>query len=161
MNSIDAPGAEASPSTRNDRPAQAAFLASATAWILTVGGVLGTAAAFALMLDRIALLKDPALIPSCSISALLSCGSVMTSPQAEAVGFPNPLIGVAAFPVVTTVGVIALTGGAVPRWVWQGLQLGATAGLVFVHWLISQSLYSIGALCPYCMIVWIVTITMF
>lgn len=31
-------------------------------------------------------------------------------------------------------------------------------GLVFVHWLIGQSLYRIGALCPYCMAVWVATI---
>ena len=29
---------------------------------------------------------------------------------------------------------------------------------MFVHWLIFQSLYRIGALCPYCMVVWAVTI---
>jgi hypothetical protein len=44
-----------------------AFLARATAWVLTIGGLVGTAAAFALILDRIALLKDPAFVPSCSI----------------------------------------------------------------------------------------------
>lgn len=27
-----------------------------------------------------------------------------------------------------------------------------------MHWLIFQSLYRIGALCPYCMVVWSVTI---
>jgi len=31
---------------------------------------------------------------------------------------------------------------------------------VFVHWLIFQSLYRIGALCPYCMVVWAVTISL-
>jgi hypothetical protein len=31
---------------------------------------------------------------------------------------------------------------------------------VFVHWLIFQSLYRIGALCPYCMVVWVVTIAL-
>jgi hypothetical protein len=30
-----------------------------------------------------------------------------------------------------------------------------------VHWLIYQSLYVIGALCPYCMVVWSVTIPLF
>ena len=139
----------------------AAFLARATAWVLTAGGVLGTAAAFALVLDRIALLEDPEFVPSCSISPLFSCGSVMTSPQAELFGFPNPLIGLVAFPILTTVGVVALAGGTVPRFVWLGLQAGTFAGLVFVHWLIAASLYSIGSLCPYCMAVWVVTITAF
>ncbi len=30
--------------------------------------------------------------------------------------------------------------------------------MVFIGWLIFQSLYRIGALCPYCMVVWAVTI---
>ena len=32
---------------------------------------------------------------------------------------------------------------------------------MFVHWLIFQSLYRIHALCPYCMVVWAVTIPIF
>lgn len=36
-----------------------------------------------------------------------------------------------------------------------------TFAVVFVHWLIYQSLYVIGALCPYCMIVWVVTLPIF
>jgi uncharacterized membrane protein len=30
-----------------------------------------------------------------------------------------------------------------------------------VHWLIVQSLYVIGALCPYCMVVWVCTVVIF
>jgi len=30
-----------------------------------------------------------------------------------------------------------------------------------VHWLIFQSLYRINALCPYCMVVWSITIPLF
>ena len=53
------------------------------------------------------------------------------------------------------------TGASLPRWFWVGLQVGVTLGVVFVHWLIYQSLYRIGALCPYCMVVWAVTIPIF
>ncbi|WP_433273432.1 vitamin K epoxide reductase family protein [Pseudonocardia xinjiangensis] len=137
------------------------LLGRATGWVLAVGGAVGAVAALALILDRIALLKDPAYVPSCSISPLLSCGPVMASPQAELLGFPNPLIGLVAFPVVATTGVVVLTGAALPRWYWLALQGGATAGVVFVHWLIAASLYRIGALCPYCMAVWVVTIATF
>ncbi|MFF0110093.1 vitamin K epoxide reductase family protein [Streptomyces hirsutus] len=131
------------------------------AWVLTVGGAIGFLAAFTLTVEKIALLKDPSYSPSCSINPVLSCGSVMNTPQAEVFGFPNPLLGIAGFAVVTTVGVVLLTGAVLPRWLWWGLQAGVVCGLVFVHWLIFQSLYRIGALCPYCMIVWAVMIPVF
>ncbi|MHA6626594.1 vitamin K epoxide reductase family protein [Pseudonocardia sichuanensis] len=140
---------------------RAPLVTRAIGWILTGAGGIGTLAAFALILDRIALLEDPAHVPSCSINPLLSCGPVMDSPQAEVFGFPNPLIGLVAFPVVATTGIVVLAGVALPRWYWLGMQAGTTAGVVFVHWLIAQSLYRIGALCPYCIAVWIVTITAF
>ena len=82
----------------------------------------------------------------------------MSTPQSEVFGFPNPILGVAGFAVVTTIGVVMSTGASLPRWFWVGLQVGVTFGVVFVHWLIYQSLYRIGALCPYCMVVWAVTI---
>ncbi|ASR36095.1 vitamin K epoxide reductase [Prauserella marina] len=132
-----------------------------TAWVLAVGGLVGFAASFVLLLERIALLENPFYQPSCSIDATLSCGSVMQSAQAAAFGFPNPVIGVGAFPVVTTIGVALLAGARLPRWFWLGLQVGTLFGVGFIHWLIAQSLYDIGALCPYCMIVWAVMIPIF
>ncbi len=32
---------------------------------------------------------------------------------------------------------------------------------MFVHWLIHQSLFGLGRLCPYCAVVWVVTIALF
>ncbi|WP_460653508.1 vitamin K epoxide reductase family protein [Kribbella endophytica] len=130
-------------------------------WLLLVGGAIGLTAALVLTVEKIALLRDPAYVPSCSISPILSCGSVMTKPQAEAFGFPNPLLGIAGFAVVMTVGAALLAGASFRRWFWVGLQVGATFGVVFVHWLIFQSLYRIQALCPYCMAVWAVTVPIF
>ncbi|KAA6203275.1 Vitamin K epoxide reductase [Streptomyces sp. JS01] len=131
------------------------------ALVLTVGGAIGLIAAFALTVEKIALLKDPSYKPSCSINPVLSCGSVMTTEQAEAFGFPNPLLGIAGFAVVTALGVVLLTGALLPRWMWLSMQAGVTFGVVFVHWLIFQSLYRIDALCPYCMAVWAVMIPIF
>ncbi|MDY6999546.1 MAG: vitamin K epoxide reductase family protein, partial [Actinomycetota bacterium] len=85
-------------------------------------------------------------------------GSVMITPQASLFGFPNPLIGIVSFSVVLVTGVLAVAGVRLPRWYWAALAVGTLAGTVFVHWLIFQSLYRIGALCPYCMVVWAVTI---
>ncbi|WP_371812766.1 vitamin K epoxide reductase family protein [Saccharopolyspora sp. ASAGF58] len=130
-------------------------------WLYVVGGVIGFAGSFALTLEKLQKLANPGYVPTCSINPIISCGSVMDSAQAAVFGFPNPLIGVASFPVVVAAGVVVLAGFRPPRWFWLGMQLGATLAVAFIHWLVVQSLYEIGALCPYCMIVWIVTIPLF
>lgn len=100
-------------------------------------------------------------MPMCSLNAVFSCGSVMTTPQASAFGIPNPLIGMVGFAVVLTTGMALLAGAHFRRWYWIGLQLGVTFAIVFVHWLIVQSLFRIEALCLYCMGVWVVTAILF
>ncbi len=130
---------------------------SSALWVL-IAGVVGLAAALTLTIEKIEILINPDYVPSCSINPVLSCGSVMITPQATAFGFPNPLIGIVSFTVVLVTGVLALAKVALPRWYWAGLAAGTLLGAAFVHWLIFQSLYRIGALCPYCMVVWAVTI---
>ncbi|MDO0977473.1 vitamin K epoxide reductase family protein [Mycolicibacterium frederiksbergense] len=123
-----------------------------------VAGVLGLAAAATLTVEKIEILIDPSYIPSCSLNPVLSCGSVMTTPQASVFGFPNSLLGIIAFTVVLVTGVLTVARVDLPRWYWAALAVGTGLGVVFVHWLIFQSLYRIGALCPYCMVVWAVTV---
>lgn len=129
--------------------------------LLVVLGFIGFFAAADLSIEKVQLLKNPDYQPTCNISPILSCGSVMSTPQAEAFGFPNPFIGVASFAIVVTVGMGLLAGAQYKRWFWLGLQAGTTFGVIFVHWLIYQSVFTIGALCPYCMVVWSVTIPLF
>lgn len=133
----------------------------ASAWWVLIAGVIGLLAAADLLVEKIAMLKNPEYVPTCSINPVLACGSVITTPQAEVFGPPNPLYGVIAFTLVVVTGVLALTRVPLPRWYWVGLMIGTGLGVVFVHWLIFESLYEIGALCPYCMVVWSVTVPLF
>jgi uncharacterized membrane protein len=128
------------------------------AWVLLIGGLAGWLASVTLTIERFKLFTDPDYTPSCSINPILSCGNVMSTAQAAKFGFPNPIIGIVAFSVVVTLAVLAVAGVRFPRWIWGGLWLGTVIGTVFVCWLIFQSLYRIGALCPYCMVVWAVTV---
>jgi uncharacterized membrane protein len=152
-----APDTVASTAAPAGRTAGVAVPKPSAVWIL-IAGVVGLVAAATLTIEKIELLIDPSYTPSCSLNPVLSCGSVMVTPQAALFGFPNPLIGIAAFTVVTVTGVLAVADVRLPRWYWSGLTVGTLLGAVFVHWLIFQSLYRIGALCPYCMVVWAVTI---
>ena len=130
----------------------------ASAWWILTAGVIGLLAAADLLVEKIEMLKDPSYVPTCSINPVLACGSVVNTPQASVFGPPNPIFGVVAFSVVVVTGVLALAKVTLPRWYWVGLMIGTGLGVVFVHWLIYQSLYEIGALCPYCMVVWSVTV---
>lgn len=145
-----------------ERPmADAGRVDRALALLLMFGGLIAFAAAFVLAVERVALLADPEYTPSCSLNPVLSCGSVMQTAQAEVFGFPNPFLGVAGFPVVAATGAALVAGARVARWYWLGLQVGVTLGMLFVGWLIFQSLYRIEALCPYCMVVWAVMLPVF
>ncbi|WP_395297328.1 vitamin K epoxide reductase family protein [Kitasatospora hibisci] len=156
------------PTTVNPRrPASAGDRADATAapgatigasrvfsLLLLLGALLGLAASAVLTFDKLRILENPSYIPSCNLNPVISCGSVMRTEQAEVFGFPNPLLGLAAFGALAAIGAGLLAGAAFRRWFWWGLQAGTVLGVVFVHWLIDQALYDIGALCPYCMVVW-------
>lgn len=130
-------------------------------WLLVGGGSLGLLSAIILTIEKVHLLKNPSASLSCDLNPIIACGSVINTPQASAFGFPNPLIGIAGFAIVLTIGMAMLAGARFKRWFWLGLQFGTIFGVAFVTWLQYQSIYSIGALCPYCMVVWSVTIPIF
>lgn len=132
-----------------------------TAWILVVGGIIGIFASIELIIQKISVLSDPTFVPNCDINPVLSCGSVISTEQASLFGFPNPVLGVIGFTVVIMFGALLFAGVELPRSMWLGLNFGALAGMIFVIWLVSQSLYVIGALCPWCMVVWAITIPIF
>lgn len=131
------------------------------AWSLLLFGLLGWWASFSLTLDKLKVLGNPDAALGCDISPFISCKSVMASSQAALFGFPNPLIGVAAFVVPTVLGAALLAGASFRRWFWLGALLGHTLGFVFVIWLFTQAVYDIGALCPWCMVAWTGMIPLF
>ena len=132
-----------------------------SAWWVLTAGVIGLLSSATLLVEKIEMLKDPTFVPSCSINPVLACGSVINTPQASVFGPPNPLFGVIGFTVVVVTGVLAVAKVGLPRWYWVGLTTGTALAVVFVHWLIFETVYRIGALCPYCMVVWTVTVPLF
>lgn len=128
---------------------------------LILAGALGFGAAFALTLDKIALLENPDAQLSCNFSVLIGCSTNLSSWQGELFGFPNPLIGVAGWSIVITIGAAILAGARFARWFWIGMNLGLAAAMAFIVFLIVQSIYVLDVLCPWCMVTWAVTIPAF
>jgi uncharacterized membrane protein len=137
-------------------------LGRALPWLLVVCGTIGLLCSLIIMYDKVLLLEDPSFKPACDLNPVVSCGSVMQSDQSSAFGFPNPFLGIIGFSVVIATGMAVLAGATkLKRWYWLGLQAGTVFGVGFVHWLFFQSVYRLNALCPYCMVVWVMTITLF
>lgn len=134
---------------------------AALAISLIVLGAIGFLAAFVLTLEKFTQLENPAAQLSCNINPLIGCGKNLSSWQGSVLGFPNPLIGVAGWTAVIAVGVGILAGARFSRWFWVIFNLGVLGAMVFIVFLITESLYSLFVLCPYCMVTWVVTIPTF
>lgn len=133
----------------------------AMALTLMITGAVGWWGAMALIIERVRSLADPAYEIACDVNPLLSCGSVMVTPQASLFGFPNPLLGVTGFVAPMAVGLALLAGARFDRWFWALFLGGVSVAFVFVLWLFQQSVFVIGVLCPYCMVVWAAAIPLF
>jgi uncharacterized membrane protein len=131
--------------------------------LLVIGGVLGFLAAFELTIDKFQALEHPASVHhlNCDVSVVVQCSVNLGSAQGSAFGFPNPVIGLAGYFTVLVVGVAILAGAQFARWFWLLFNLGLTFAIAFVIWLIGQSIFVLGTLCPWCMVVWVVTIPLF
>lgn len=130
------------------------------AWLMLAGAV-GWWAAFSLTMERFHLLSDPGAIASCDFSVLVQCTANLESWQGSVFGFPNPILGLAGWVAPIVVGAAILAGARFARWFWLLFAAGMTFAFGFVIWLIIQSIFVLGTLCPWCMVTWVVTIPTF
>lgn len=128
----------------------------ALAWV--VFGFIALVASFMLTNDRIRLLENPEVELACDLSPFVACGPVMESNAGAVFGFPNPILGLVCFTIMVTSGMALFAGARLRPWFWVGMQLGLTFAGAFITWLQTQSLWVIGALCLWCMVVWACTI---
>ncbi|WP_251449873.1 vitamin K epoxide reductase family protein [Microbacterium sp. Marseille-Q6648] len=134
--------------------------AALAVWLI-IAGAVGWWAAFSLTMERFHLLQDPDAIASCDFSVLVQCTKNLEAWQGSVFGFPNPVIGLAGWVAPIVVGMAILAGARFARWFWWLFAAGMTFAFGFVLWLISQSIYVLGTLCPWCMVTWAVTIPTF
>jgi len=133
----------------------------ALAIVLIAGGLLGLLASFALTMDDINLLKNPDSALTCNLNAVVNCGKNIESWQGSIFGFPNPILGLMMFPAPVVVGFALVAGARFAAWFWWVFNAGLLFAISFVYWLAFQSIFDIGTLCPWCSLVYLVTIPMF
>lgn len=129
-------------------------------WI--VAGALGWLVSFLLYLEYIGQLTESDPIVSCSFGVVVTCGPNLLSPAGNLLGFTNAIIGITMFAGPIYAGVSALAAPAGLRaWYWRVYGLFVLGGFVLVHVFAWRSVFEFGTLCPWCMVVWLVTIPVF
>ncbi|MDU0348155.1 vitamin K epoxide reductase family protein [Actinomyces sp. MRS3W] len=127
--------------------------------LLVIGSLIGIGACWELLLSQLAQLRQPDAQLVCDVSPLVSCGDSLNVWQGNLLaGTPNSFIGAMAFAVLLLVGLLLASGQMLPRWVWRGLVAGTVVGVVFVAWFLVVSVTTFGKLCPFCTLIWAVTI---
>jgi uncharacterized membrane protein len=131
------------------------------AYIIIVCGLLGTYAAFTLLLNRIEYFKNLDFVPPCSINVWLDCGIVMKSKWASLFGFPNAIIGLITYPLATLTGLMILLNKNNNKYLMLGCTALAGLGFITNIILLYISSYLIGSLCPWCILAGVCTSNIF
>jgi uncharacterized membrane protein len=129
--------------------------------VLLFASLFALLAAFQLSVDKLHILENPEAGLSCSINAVLNCASVMKTPQASLLGFPNSFLGLMAYPVFVFVAISLLGGGRFAKNIWRLLFAGAFSAALFAWWLYYDSVYVIQILCPWCLLTTTMTTIIF
>ena len=129
-------------------------------WIIVA--VLGGVVSFLLYLEYIGQLRGTDPLISCAISPIVTCGPNLLSPGGNLLGFSNSIIGVVLFcgPLYAAMSSFAAPGG-LRAWYWRVYFAFVAGAFLFVHFLAYRSVFEYGSLCPWCMVVWLVTIPLF
>lgn len=119
---------------------------------MMVASAIGVVSGSITIVDKIALLKDPAAGSFCDISSTLGCSPVLLAWQSSVLGPPNALLGVVMFAVLGTAGAVWATGGRLVAG-FNNAMLGLSVFFAaFLTWYMFEVAYSIGSLCPFCTI---------
>ncbi|CAM2857573.1 vitamin K epoxide reductase family protein [Actinomyces slackii] len=126
--------------------------------LLLICSAIGGLACWQLIRSQIQLLKEPLADLTCDLNPLVACGDTLNVWQGNLLGVPNSFVGAMAFAALAAIGALLLSGVRLPRWIWWALSAGCAGGIAFVAWFLTISVVTFAKLCPYCMVIWAVTI---
>lgn len=129
-------------------------------WIVTAA--VSWTVSFLLYREYVGQLSDAPPMLSCNISPFITCGPNLLAPAGNLLGFTNAILGMTLFlgPIFASVGALASPGG-MRAWYWRLFAVFVLGGYVLVHVFAYRSIFEFGSLCPWCLIVWLMTIPLF
>lgn len=121
-------------------------------WYLlaSFGALVGVAAAFLQTLDKLELLKNPNAVLSCNLSSTFSCTNILNSWQSSVFGFPNSIMCLIFFVFFFAIAIAGLWGSNLSKGIRLLTQVLALFMTAFGLWYMTEAIYSVGAVCIYC-----------
>jgi uncharacterized membrane protein len=130
-------------------------------YIVLICGLLGSYAAFSLILSKIQIYKNPSYVPPCNVNVWLDCGRVMRTKWSELFGFPNMIIGLMTYPLAFLSGLAMITNEKNSKFLSRFFVLVSGMGMLMNITLLYISAYLISALCPWCILAGVATSNVF
>lgn len=132
-------------------------LRKAFPYLISVLAVIGLVTSLILSYDTLSIARNPNYIPSCNLNPIISCGSVITAKGDTIFGLPYPYYGIAAFGALLAAGITIIAGSSPNKYYWRLFLSVSGLGVIGAYALLLKSVYSIHALCPFCLTVDVVT----
>lgn len=95
---------------------------------------------------------------ACDVNPLIGCSSSLGAPESHLFGIPNAALGAVAFAGLTGIALTLVGRRRLPAALWGLIGAGCVGGLAWIVWFLDLSLTVFRTLCPYCLVVWTVTI---
>lgn len=127
--------------------------------VVLILSLIGLSASLALIMSEKKFYLNPDAGLVCDVNALIGCGGWIGSWQNELFfGISNSVLGFGAFSASVMLALLLLNGAQLSRFLWRFFSLVALCAIFWLFWFMYQSFWVKGVICPYCIIVWIVTI---
>ncbi|MDO5747100.1 MAG: vitamin K epoxide reductase family protein [Actinomycetaceae bacterium] len=130
--------------------------------IVALLSIIGTVASVELVMAEQQKKVAPLGELGCDINVLIGCGESILSPEAHLFfGISNSILGTTAFSILAVIAVSLFFRVTLPRSLWWLMLLGAIGAIAMVVFFLWASIVTFKALCPYCLVVWTVSIALF
>lgn len=129
------------------------------ALLVFVCSLIGMGASIGLLLSERSLLSNPDKTLSCDINPLVGCSDFLTSQYNTAFfSVPNAVWGLAFFSAMAALSVAWLAGAHFSTWLWRLICVGMVGASAWLVWFWYVSFFVKGSMCPFCLVIWCVTI---
>ncbi len=130
-------------------------------WLLTCLSGIALIASFWQAVERINMLKNPAMALGCNINPVVDCSGVLGNRLAALFGFPNAFIGIVMFSLLFMSGLALLVGVKPTKGFRNIVGILSKVAVLFSAWFFLVSLYTIGKVCIFCMFIWPASVALY